>query len=234
MTSALSDQIESRGYAVATGVVSATSISALLEALSNFDHARSKRRGETFGIRDLLQLEEVRAVSQSRALRAVTDPIVGTDARAVRGTFFDKTPEANWPVAWHQDLSLAVTEKREIDGWCGWSLKNGVHHVQPPTAFLDRMLTVRLHLDDCGVDNGPLKVRPGTHKMGRLAREAIEATRDTVKEEVCCLKNGDALLIRPLLLHASSAAASPSHRRVIHLEYAPLNLLPDGLSWAFQ
>jgi len=37
--------------------------------------------------------------------------------------------------------------------------------------------------------------------------------------------------MRPLLLHASSAARSPQHRRVVHLEFAPRDLLPAGLDW---
>jgi ectoine hydroxylase-related dioxygenase (phytanoyl-CoA dioxygenase family) len=181
-----------------------------------------------------LELDEVRALSQSRTLRTIIDPIVGAAARAVRCIFFDKTANANWPVPWHQDLSVAIAEKRDIEGWTAWSIKNAIHHAQPPTAFLEQMLTVRLHLDDCGNDNGPLRVRPGTHAFGRLTRDAIDTARDTTAEETCCVKKGDALLMRPLLLHASSAATNPSHRRVIHLEYAPANLLPDGLAWAFQ
>jgi len=231
-TSELAEQIASRGYAVAPGVLSTADISELLQALSRFEHTRSKRRGETFGIRDLLEFDQVRALSQAHALRTVIDPIVGIEARAVRGIFFDKTSAANWPVPWHQDLSVAVAEKRDIDGWTAWSIKNSIHHAQPPAAFLKQMLTVRLHLDDCGPDNGPLRVRPGTHAFGRLTRDAI--ARNTRAEETCCVKKGDAVLMRPLLLHASSAATNPSHRRVIHLEYAPANLLPDGVNWAFQ
>lgn len=36
--------------------------------------------------------------------------------------------------------------------------------------------------------------------------------------------------MRPLLLHASSPAASPGHRRVLHVEYAAAGL-PGGLQW---
>ena len=36
--------------------------------------------------------------------------------------------------------------------------------------------------------------------------------------------------MRPLLLHASSIAIVPTHRRVIHLEYASQSLA-DGLEW---
>jgi len=142
------DQIEMHGYAVATGVIDSAANATLLGAVSRFDHSRSERRGETFGVRDLLYVEEIRAFSRSETLRRITDPIVGPDARAVRGIFFDKTTGANWPVPWHQDLSLAVLVRREIPGWTAWSLKNGIHHVQPPADILERMLTVRLHLDD--------------------------------------------------------------------------------------
>jgi len=48
--------------------------------------------------------------------------------------------------------------------------------------------------------------------------------------EVCSVGCGGALVMRPLVLHASSAATAPTHRRVIHIEYSPVEL-PDGLQW---
>jgi ectoine hydroxylase-related dioxygenase (phytanoyl-CoA dioxygenase family) len=105
--------------------------------------------------------------------------------------------------------------------------------VQPPVAFLERVVSVRLHLDDCGVDNGPLKVRPGTHSLGRPTRERMSELATEVPEEICCLNAGDALVMRPLLLHGSLPARKPDHRRVIHLQFAPADLLPPGLRWAF-
>jgi hypothetical protein len=33
--------------------------------------------------------------------------------------------------------------------------------VHPPAEILDKMLTLRVHLDDCGEENGPLRVIPG-------------------------------------------------------------------------
>jgi ectoine hydroxylase-related dioxygenase (phytanoyl-CoA dioxygenase family) len=86
---------------------------------------------------------------------------------------------------------------------------------------LEAMLAVRLHLDDCGPDNGPLRVIPGSHRLGRLRRDQIAACRQEIEEVVCNAQAGAALLLRPLLLHASSPARTPSHRRVIHIEFAP-------------
>jgi ectoine hydroxylase-related dioxygenase (phytanoyl-CoA dioxygenase family) len=226
-------ELAARGYVTARRVADSFVILRLIEMVEGFAHQRSERRGEVYGVRDLLALEEIRQLSESGPIRNLVEPVIGTEARAVRGIFFDKTPGANWPVQWHQDLSVAVAEKKDIEGWQGWSIKNGIAHAQPPAAILERMLTVRLHLDDCGLDNGPLKVRPGTHRFGRLTRERMDELAADIPEEICCLNAGDALVMRPLLLHASSPARKPDHRRVIHLEFAPADLLPPELRWAF-
>jgi hypothetical protein len=226
-------EMAARGYAIARRVVDSFLIIRLIEILEGVEHRRSERDGEIYGMRDLLILDEIRRLAQSSAIMSLVRSVIGPEVRAVRGLFFDKTPAANWPVQWHQDLSIAVAEKTEMEGWTGWSIKNGIPHVQPPAAILERMVSVRLHLDDCGPDNGPLKVRPGTHSLGRLIRERINELATEAPEEICCLKAGDALVMRPLLLHASSPARKPDHRRVIHLEFAPADLLPPGLNWAF-
>lgn len=173
----------------------------------------------------------VRKWSFQLASSARVRSVLGKGARPVRALLFDKTPDANWKVPWHQDLSVAVAERRDVGGFTGWSLKEGVWHVQPPADLLGRMITLRLHLDDCGPDNGPLKVIPGSHREGRLSRERIEwwKTRGEVVE--CHVQAGGALLMRPLLLHSSSPATKPSHRRVLHVEFAA-EPLPEGLRWA--
>ena len=95
----------------------------------------------------------------------------------VRAILFDKTPSANWKVVWHQDLTIAVRERGVVSGFGPWSEKEGVVHVQPPIELLERMLAVRVHLDDCGADNGPVRVLPASHRVGRLSGEAIDEWR---------------------------------------------------------
>lgn len=187
------------------------------------------RRG---GVRNLLAVPGFAELALSPAMMRLVEPVLGPDAVAVRGLFFDKTPEANWKLPWHQDLMIAVD--RRVEGMAGWgaaSVKDGVPHVEPPVAVLERMLAARIHLDDCGADNGPLRVIPGSHAHGRLTPEAIERWRCEVPEVVCTAAAGDVLLMRPLLLHASSAAHAPAHRRVIHIEYASAEPLPGGIGW---
>jgi ectoine hydroxylase-related dioxygenase (phytanoyl-CoA dioxygenase family) len=220
------------GFVMVPALVVPAEIAALIAALETADMARAERNGQTFGARNLLDLAEVRAIAQSRELSALLTPLLGPGHRVVRGLFFDKTAGANWPVLWHQDLSLAVQERREHPGWNNWSVKRGVLHVQPPAHILARMVTMRLHLDDCDAQNGPLRVIAGSHADGILSRDAIRRRTEGNDDQVVLAKAGDALFMRPLILHASSPAARPRHRRVLHLEFAPANLLPENMTWA--
>lgn len=150
----------------------------------------------------------------------------------VRSILFDKTPQENWPVAWHQDTTLAVAGRAEIPGYGPWSIKDGVVHVQPPVPVLERMVTLRLHLDDTPSTQGALRVLAGSHRCGRLDGPAIREWR-LREARVCACGPGDVLWMRPLLLHASSRAADPERRRrVLHFEFAPPDALDSRLRWA--
>lgn len=184
------------------------------------------------GIRGLAQLvPSVRALSNSPALRALVESALGASAKLVRSIYFNKNQETNWQVAWHQDLAIAVHDRVEIDGFAGWSSKDGVPHVQPPVHVLDRMLTVRLHLDPADESNGALWVVPGSHRLGRLPAGEAAATAERMGKHLCAVNAGDALLFKPLLLHASRKATSSQPRRVIHLEFADVEL-PTPLRWS--
>jgi hypothetical protein len=222
---------EQDGYAVLRGVIPAGLVVRIKAALASGDLDRAERRGETYGARNILDIPEVRELAALESSRGFVMGILGREVRIVRGIFFDKTPAANWPVAWHQDLSLALAEKHALEGWQAWSVKAGVAHVQPPHGLLARMMTLRFHLDDCDEDNGPLKVVPGSHAHGRLDRAAQATLRSECGERTLAVAQGDIIAMRPLILHASSSAKSPRHRRVVHLEFAPGDLLPVPLRW---
>ncbi len=229
----ISDEVLQSGFAVAPHVIDANTIEKLITVVTNADFARSSRGDAVYGARNILAVPEIAALVVKPKVSALVASIIGTDGRAVRGIFFDKTPGANWPVAWHQDLSLAVSEKCEVSGWGNWSMKAGVQHVQPPADILERMVTLRIQLDDNGADNGALRVLPGSHRLGRIKADRITALRAEILEHCCVAPAGSALAMKPLILHASSAAKNPAHRRVIHIEFAPEDLLPSELHWAF-
>jgi ectoine hydroxylase-related dioxygenase (phytanoyl-CoA dioxygenase family) len=184
------------------------------------------------GHRNLNRLvPEVAELALSPKVLGMLEALLETRVFPVRSIYFDKTPEANWLVPWHQDLSIAVKERLDLPAYSPWSVKDGVPHVQPPVEILENMVTVRLHLDDCNESNGALRVIPGSHRHGRLSSAEIAEMRSKTSEVTCSVLAGDAVLMRPLLLHASSEATSPHHRRVIHLEYAT-RPLAEGLEWA--
>lgn len=219
--------VATAGWAVTQPVVDPTTIAELRAGVAALAHAG---RG---GARNLLDDAHVAALAAAPRLRQFACAILGESCFAVRALFFDKTPDANWKVVWHQDLTIATKQRAELPGYGPWTEKAGVLHVQPPIDVLEQMLAIRVHLDPCSAENGPVRVIDGTHRFGRLAPEVIDRIRADRPESVCLAAEGALLAFRPLLLHASSPAARPAHRRVIHIEYA-VQSLASPLVWHRQ
>ena len=217
----VTEEFDRRGFATLEAVISDSEIRRFLTEMDGRENSAGIRQPH-------VEVTVVIEMAGSKSVRELVEPLLGREARVVRSILFDKTAEKNWGVPWHQDLTIAVAERREVSGFVGWSVKDGVNHVQAPREVLEGMLTVRLHLDDCGPENGPLRVLPGTHRGGWLDSEAIEKLKRELREEACVVKRGGVVLMRPLLLHASSRATNTGHRRVLHLEFA-VGELPGGL-----
>ena len=152
------------------------------------------------------------------------------DAVAVQCTLFNKSPTKNWLVALHQDLSIPVSSRVNNPECSGWSEKEGQLYVQPPVSVLERLVVVRLHIDDCLAESGALRVVPHSHMEGRVDPSQADALRQNRGETVVAVAQGGVLVMRPLLLHASSKATSLTPRRVLHFLFGPPSL-PLGLEW---
>ena len=213
--------VEQDGFSMLSGVLDTAEQQELLDVLGSLSGA---------GRRGLLASPAVAGWARSPRLLNLVRPHVAHHPFPVRAIYFDKSPEANWLVPWHQDLTLALRSRTEVPGFGPWSVKDGIPHVQPPVELLEQMLTVRLHLDDADESNGALRVLPGSHRLGRLSSGQIQERRAQQDDVSCTVAAGDALLMRPLLLHASGRSTSQRHRRVLHIEYAAF-ALPDGLRW---
>jgi ectoine hydroxylase-related dioxygenase (phytanoyl-CoA dioxygenase family) len=213
--------VESDGFAMHSALLGEQQCEALARTLGPTDCA---------GRRGILARAEVAELARSPKIGALLRPLLPDDPRPVRAIFFNKSPAMNWLVAWHQDLTIAVRERHEVAGFGPWSVKDGIPHVQPPPRLLERMITLRIHLDQTDENNGALRVIPGSHLHGRLDNPAIQSFRDKTPEVICRAKTGDALLMRPLLLHASSRSTSERQRRILHIEYAAFEL-PSPLRW---
>jgi ectoine hydroxylase-related dioxygenase (phytanoyl-CoA dioxygenase family) len=218
------------GFQIVTKVISdleCDSLAAELSAL--FESQQNSAKSKIGGVRNLLRNPRIVSFASSPKLISLLNELTGEKLFHVRAIFFDKTPESNWRIPWHQDLAIAVAERIETSGFTGWSIKDGVPHVHPLQRILENMVTVRLHLDDCNLNNGALKVISNSHLEGKLDTARIaELTQNKIV--ACEIPKGGALLMRPLLLHSSSPAKNPLHRRVLHIEYAASEL-PNGLRW---
>ena len=219
------DQFERDGFLLLKAVMKEEQL-ALLEA-----SIRELNSGGP-GVRHLLQRSKaVQDTATSAVLLDIAKQYLGPDARPVKAIAFDKTPESNWYVTWHQDLTIAVKEKIELPGFGPWSVKDEMPHVQPPAEVLENMIAIRIHIDDCGEENGALKFIPGSHQCGKMSADEIEAWKEKRTAICCTASRGDIIAMRPLILHSSSKASTPAHRRVVHIEYAATDL-PHGLQWS--
>lgn len=227
--------IEEDGFSVLRNVFSKQEVERLIESVSKIEREEGVRsRGGVYAIRNLLHLSPViRELAHSTRVRSIVEEILQDGILAVRATLFDKTAGANWLVPWHQDLTVCVDERLDVPGYGPWTMKAGVWNVQPPASILERMLSLRIHLDDCEESNGALRVLAGTHRVGRLNAAGIAEQRRTAAAVSCVVGAGGVVLMRPLLIHASSAASKATHRRVIHVDYASCSL-DGGLRWALS
>ena len=148
----------------------------------------------------------------------------------MRAVLFDKTAATNWALGWHQDRTVAVTERRDVPGFGPWTAKGGLLHVAPPFEVLSGMVTLRVHLDPVPLTNAPLLVAPGSHRLGRIPQPAVPKVVRRCGTAACVAGKGDVWLYATPILHASDAAEEPARRRVLQVDYAA-GELPGGLSW---
>ena len=171
------------------------------------------------GTRCLLDDSTVQTTVDGLRRRLHALGVLSPTAVAVQAIAFDKTLAANWKVTWHQDVLFPLAGPATAPGYDQHSVKDRVHYARPPRDVLETLLAVRLHLDDCDATNGPLRVAPGSHRQGVWRSTDLVAAAKRCGEEVCLARAGEALLMRPLLLHASSPARVPRHRRVLHVVF---------------
>ena len=160
----------------------------------------------------------------STGLPARVAALLGAEARPVRALLMGKGGGGerlqDWDIGWHRDTTFAVAFPKAVPGFDGWVDKGPFWQVQAPLDLVARVRSLRLHLDDSGPDTGPLLVKRGSHRGEEGPEMALLARR------------GDAILMHPLLLHASGRPESPAPRRVLHIEWAAFEL-PGGLEWAW-
>ena len=216
------DSVITQGFAIGRGCFSAREVEALATDLNRSSLHRSRA-----GIRHLMQHPAVAEIAGSSPLLDMARSVLGPAALPYRATLFDKSPDSNWLVVWHQDRALPLHKREDRPGWGPWSVKEGILYALAPAHALSEVLALRLHLDESTCDNGPLRVLAGTHCQGVFPDEVIEELVAATSPVECIVPRGGVLAMRPLLVHASSKSHSHQPRRVLHIEYAAHSELDD-------
>jgi len=228
-------QLEADGFTILPAVLTPVAVAHVLaewEEITRLhatdDALLSGEGGPAYGARNLLDLwPQVMELVRKPELRTALADVLGAGAGVVRALYFDKPPGHSWALPWHKDYSLAVQSHGRLDRFTKPTVKAGVPHVVAPKEVLERMITIRVHLDDMTAENGPLRLIPGSH---RFYHQKDDAPREAVT--LYC-RAGDVLFMRPLITHASGHSKTNAglHRRVVHLECAADAELTDGYAW---
>ena len=191
----------------------------------------SLRRGRA-GLRHILTNDIIGRLANDARLVALASDLLGGSAQPFKCTLFDKSPTTNWLVTWHQDVALPIRARVEAAGWGPWSTKSGRLYALAPAEVLAGVVALRVHLDDSSAENGPLRVLPDTHRLGRLAEARIAELVQSTAAVDCLAPAGGVVALRPLAVHASSKSTSAVPRRVLHFEYATSVDLGSGIELA--
>jgi ectoine hydroxylase-related dioxygenase (phytanoyl-CoA dioxygenase family) len=213
-------ELEAAGYAVADIVLADHQCDYAAASFPDVPVARGS-------VRNLLDHPTVARFLLHERLGEYLWSVIGRDLVAVTATLFNRTPQANRRMQWHQDRAIAVKERLDVRGYASWSQRAGCLQVEPPAEVLSQMIAIRVHLDECKTGNGSMLVIPGSHKAGKLnAGQLADFAADEDAVELCAPR-GAILLIRPLLVHASPPLTTlGGNRRVLHIEFAP----PEAIS----
>jgi ectoine hydroxylase-related dioxygenase (phytanoyl-CoA dioxygenase family) len=174
----------------------------------------------------------VRSLAADPRLIDIARKFVGPTPVAFRATLFDKSPTANWLVVWHQDTALPLCRRVDSPAWGPWSVKAGVLYAHAPAWALERVVALRVSLDDSTMTNGPLRVLPDTHSTGVLTDEQVAQLARVTAPVDCITSSGGVVAMRPLTIHASSKSLDTRSRRVLHIEYAATADLGPGVELA--
>lgn len=226
------DTLLVKGFAIIDAVYSDEEANQILSIIENADKTNEtfRKSSDLFAIRQFLkEIPEAKELIYNTNLQTVVADLFGNNFFAVKSIYFDKPETSNWYVAYHQDLTISVDKKIELEGFGPWTVKQNQFAVQPPLEILENIFTIRIHLDDTNEHNGALKVVPGSHTKNIYRPETIDWSVET--EVSCAVPKGGIMIMKPLLLHSSGRTTNNKKRRVIHIEFTNQEL-PAELKWA--
>jgi hypothetical protein len=139
VSAVLSQKIAEDGFAILPDIFSSADIDNLIHGLVEFPLTRSRA-----GIRHAMHHPDVSEFAHDPLLCDMASSIFNQKAVPYRATLFDKSPDSNWLVVWHQDTALPRRERKEQTGWGPWSVKEGISYAHAPASALSEILALRL------------------------------------------------------------------------------------------
>ncbi|MCT4582397.1 MAG: phytanoyl-CoA dioxygenase family protein [Flavobacteriales bacterium] len=220
----MNDQLAHKGYYILDNIYTVNEINTIIQLIDR------SSLGSNFGEREfLIKYPEITKKVFNSNLIQLIKKIAPKCNSVIKSIYFDKPPNANWVVNWHQDLTINLMNKANIAGYKNWRENKERVIVQPDQEFLESIFTIRIHLDNCTHENGALSVIDGSHKKGII--NINNWLQDKKGPKVICeVPQGGILIMKPLLLHASKRTKNLENRRVIHLEFTD-KMLPAPLEW---
>jgi len=161
--------ISQKGYIIIDDVFNAVEIQQILDLINDADTSNPtfRKSADLFAIRQFLkEIPAVKPIILKSVLTEIIESIFGKGYFPVKSIYFDKPEQSNWFVAWHQDMTIAVSNKADLPGFSNWTVKQNQFAVQPPVEILENNFTIRIHLDNTNECNGALKIVPGSHING--------------------------------------------------------------------
>lgn len=213
-------ELEIKGYTVLDDFYSHDEINLILECIKDYKSIGNSllKTKDVFAIRQLLKsIPELSHFIFNSKLKELIFSLYKSDYFLTKAIYFDKPTKSNWFVPYHQDLSISVNKKADLENYVNWTFKKNQYGVQPPIEILNDTITIRIHLDYTNENNGALKVIPKSHLNGIIRTNSEQW--NIKNEKVIEMKRGGIMLMKPLILHASNKTTNHKKRRVIHLEF---------------
>lgn len=227
------NKIDTDGFTIIDKVYNEKEINKIISLIENTtenttENATFRKSQDLFAIRQFhKEIPETLDFIFNQNLKDIIENTFGKGFFITKSIYFDKPEKSNWFVGYHQDLTISVDKKMEIENFENWTVKQNQFAVQPPKEILENNFTIRIHMDKTTKENGALKVIKNSHSKGILRIENLEMEDETI----CEVEKGGIMIMRPLLFHASSKTTNNERRRVIHIEFSKQEL-PNGLLWS--
>ncbi len=225
-------EISDKGFTIINDVFSEKEINQIIDVINSIDTSKEtfRKSEDLFAIRQFLkEVPESHQLIFNDTIKKIINEIFGNNYFVVKSIYFDKPEKSNWYVSYHQDLTISVDKKLDLQGFGPWTTKQNQFAVQPPIDYLKNIFTIRIHLDDTDENNGALKVITNSHSKEFYRPETIDWNVET--EEICSVNKGGIMIMKPLILHGSNRTTNNQKRRVIHIEFSNMEL-PEEINWS--